>query len=116
MRLSILVFAFAWCCVGGVPTAHARHLPVGVSTLTFTKTSVTTGEPRALATVVWYPAVRKSGTSEALGLRDATPRRGKFPLVVFSHGTCGSPTEASYLTMAISSQGFVVAAPPHPGN
>jgi predicted dienelactone hydrolase len=84
--------------------------------MTFAKTSVTTGEPRELATVVWYPAVRKTGTADALGLRDATARRGKFPLVVFSHGTCGLPTEASYLMTAVASQGFVVAAPPHPGN
>jgi predicted dienelactone hydrolase len=117
MRLSTIVLAVGVSCMGAVaPAAHARRLPVGVTTMTFTKTSVTTGGPRALATVVWYPAVRKTGTAEVFGLRDATPRRGKFPLVVFSHGTCGLPTEASYLTMAIASQGFVVAAPPHPGN
>jgi predicted dienelactone hydrolase len=90
--------------------------PVGVTTLTFTKTSVSNGQPRVLTTVIWYPAARGTGTAEALGLRDADVRSGRFPLVVFSHGTCGRPTEASYLTMAIAAQGFVVAAPPHPGN
>jgi predicted dienelactone hydrolase len=119
MRVSSIVLVscvLASSFVAAVSAAHARQLPVGVTTITFTKTSVTSGEPRELATVVWYPAVRKTGTPETFGLRDATPRRGKFPLVVFSHGTCGLPTEASYLTMAIASQGFVVAAPPHPGN
>src|SRR5262249_47890169 len=30
--------------------------------------------------------------------------------------TCGRPTEATYLTKELASHGFVVAAPPHPGN
>ena len=53
------------------PSADARAFPVGVTTLTFTKTSVTTGAPRPLATVVWYPAAARTGSPEALGLRDA---------------------------------------------
>jgi predicted dienelactone hydrolase len=89
---------------------------VGVTTITFTKTSVTTSEPRPLATVIWYPAVGKTGTPEAFGLRDAKVKRGRFPLVVFSHGSCGRPTEATYFTMALAKAGFVVAAPPHVGN
>lgn len=115
MDLRIFVLAAALACVGGVASAGARR-PVGVTTLTFTKPSVTSGQPRELATVVWYPAVRGSGTAEALGLRDADVKRGRHPLVVFSHGTCGLPTEASYLTRELASRGFVVAAPPHPGN
>jgi predicted dienelactone hydrolase len=96
--------------------ARAARFPVGVTTMTFTKTSVTTGAPRPLDTVIWYPAARKTGNADAFGLRDAPPRRGRYPLIVFSHGTCGLPTEASYLTMALAREGFVVAAPPHPGN
>jgi len=88
--------------------------PVGTTTRVVTTTSVT-GAPRTLTTLLWYPAVRRTGTPEALGLRDATVRRGRFPLVVFMHGTCGRPDEATYLTKALASQGFVVAAPPHPG-
>jgi predicted dienelactone hydrolase len=94
----------------------AKAPRVGVTTLTFTKTSVTTGQPRVLTTVVWYPAARGTGTADTFGLRDADVRAGRYPLVVFSHGTCGRPTEASHLTMALAAQGFVVAAPPHPGN
>lgn len=97
--------------------AHAAgRFAVGVTTLTFTKASVTTGAPRPMPTVVWYPAVPRSGIPETLGRRDAAVRRGRFPLILFSHGSCGRPTAASYLTTALARQGFVVAALPHPGN
>jgi predicted dienelactone hydrolase len=96
--------------------AGAARFPVGVTTMTFTKASATTGAPRPLDTVVWYPAERRGGTPETFGRRDAPVRHGKFPLIVFSHGTCGLPTEASYWTMALAREGFVVAAPAHIGN
>ncbi len=99
-----------------VTPAGAASPPVGVTTMTFTKTSVTTGEPRPLETVVWYPPEGHSGTPDPFGRRDARVRHGRFPLVVFSHGTCGLPTEASYLTTALAREGFVVAAPAHVGN
>src|SRR5262245_10307593 len=99
-----------------LPPAVLGSPKVGVTTLTFTKASATTGAPRPLATVIWYPAAPRTGTPEALGLRDATVRHGRFPLIVFSHGACGRPTEASYLAKALAAAGFVVAAPPHPGN
>jgi predicted dienelactone hydrolase len=95
------------------PAAGAK---VGVTTITFEKTSVTTGAPRSLATIIWYPTAGRSGTPETLGLRDAKVKRGHFPLIVFSHGNCGRPREATYLTMALARMGFVVAAPPHVGN
>jgi predicted dienelactone hydrolase len=95
---------------------HAARLPVGVTERTFTKTSTTTGAPRVLATTIWYPAVRGTGTAGPLGLRDATVRRGRWPLVVFSHGACGMPTATSYLMKALAADGFIAAAPPHPGH
>lgn len=106
-RALLVVLALATPALAG--------LPVGVRTLTFTKTSVTTGEPRPLDTVIWYPAGH-GGTKDPFGRRDAPVRHGRFPLIVFSHGTCGLPTEASYLTMALARAGFVVAAPTHIGN
>jgi dienelactone hydrolase len=36
-----------------------------------------------------------------------------FPLVLFSHGFCGYRQQSSFLTTAIASWGFVVAAPEH---
>jgi len=106
---------FLACLLLAAP-ARAAGRPVGVTTITFTKTSVTTGAPRVLDTVVWYPAKPRTGTAEALGLRDAAIRPGKYPLVIFSHGNCGEPTEATYFTMALARLGFIVAAPPHVGN
>ena len=111
-----LACALVVALVAAPGPAAAARFPVGVTTMTFTKTSVTTGAPRALETVIWYPAERRTGTAEAFGLREAKARRGRFPLIVFSHGSCGLPTEATYLTMALAREGFVVAAPPHPGN
>jgi predicted dienelactone hydrolase len=96
--------------------ASGKTFPVGVTTRTFVKASVTTGAPRVLDTVIWYPAVAGTGTDDALGRRDASVRRGRFPLILFSHGACGRNTSASYLMRALAADGFVVAAPPHPGH
>jgi predicted dienelactone hydrolase len=111
--LTRVIAAIALVALGA---GNAAAGPVGVTTRTFIKTSVTTGEPRPLVTVIWYPAVARTGTPEDLGLRDATIRRSRFPLVVFSHGACGRPTQSTYLTLALAKAGFVVAAPAHLGN
>jgi predicted dienelactone hydrolase len=116
-RTSILLAIIA-VVIGGTAGAGAApsRYAVGVTAITFTKSSVTTGEPRPLITTIWYPAAAGTGTPEALGLRDADVYAKRFPLIVFSHGNCGRPAEASYLTMALASRGFVVAAPAHLGN
>jgi predicted dienelactone hydrolase len=88
----------------------------GVTTLSLTKPSETTGEPRQLDTIVWYPAVDGTGAEDRLGLRDATVRKGRWPLVIFSHGSCGLPAQSVFFTTRLATWGFVVAAPPHPGN
>jgi predicted dienelactone hydrolase len=113
-----LFAAIACAALTAAATAGAApgRYEVGISTITFTKNSVTTGEPRPLATLIWYPAVAGTGTEEALGRRDAEVVDKQFPWIVFSHGNCGRPRESSYLTMALASRGFVVAAPPHIGN
>jgi predicted dienelactone hydrolase len=112
-RLAAAALAAIVCCAQG---AAAKQLPVGVTTLTFTKMSVTTGQPRTLVTTIWYPAVKRAGTVGTLLHLDAKAKRGRFPLIVFSHGTCGRPTEASYLTIALAREGAIVAAPAHIGN
>jgi predicted dienelactone hydrolase len=104
-------------------TAHALpdvtkpgRFIVGVTDLTFTKNSETTGAPRPLDTFIWYPAVAGTGSETSSGRRDATVRPGRYPLVLFSHGLCGIPQQSIFLMTALASWGFIVASPPHPGN
>jgi predicted dienelactone hydrolase len=89
------------------PTAPGPY-PVGSTRRTFTKPSETTGEPRVLDTWIWYPA------ASADPLADVAP--GRWPLLVFSHGSCSVPFQSEFLMRALASWGMVVAAPPHPGN
>ncbi len=98
------------------PRATPAAFKVGVTRLSLAKTSVTTGMPRALDPIVWYPAVVRHAPADGSATQDAKVRRGRYPLIVFSHGSCGRPTEATYYTTALASRGFVVVAPTHVGN
>jgi dienelactone hydrolase len=49
-------------------------------------------------------------------VRDARPRGGAFPVVLFSHGAGGLRMQSTYLTVHLASHGHVVAAPDHPGS
>ena len=96
--------------------------PVGVTELTFIRESNTTGEERILKTLIWYPAdesARDQTVEPSLGGvidADVAADGAPFPLVVFSHGSGGIPQQSTYYTEHLASHGFVVAAPPHPGN
>lgn len=104
------------------------------------------GRPRPVVTEVWYPAVEDARGQpgfvyglpdflrpEALALvdtggvavelptdavRDAAPRDDgeRFPIVLFSHGSSGVRMQSTFLTVALASHGYVVAAPDHFGN
>ena len=67
---------------------------------------------RVLPTTVWYPARRSSG----VGGSRAEPDRahGPYPLVVFSQGYDLSIDAYAPLLVALTSAGFVVAAPAYP--
>lgn len=81
----------------------------------------------ALDITVWYPA-QAGGTPVTLGesiffagtpsMRDAPMAAGKFPLVLLSHGAglAGNAQALSWIAAPLAKQGFVVAAPTHPGN
>lgn len=79
---------------------------------------------RPLHLVVWYPT-SEPGPGELIGenkvffgteaKRDAIPAPGEHPLVVLSHGYGGSWRNLSWLGHALARQGYVVAAPDHPG-
>ncbi|MGP2481857.1 alpha/beta hydrolase family protein [Pantoea eucalypti] len=78
-----------------------------------------------LNVAVWYPAAVQKGVSETVGgnaafvgtdiIRDAVPASGKHPLLLISHGFNGSWRNLSWLASAMAAQGYIVAAPDHPG-
>ncbi|WP_095200476.1 alpha/beta hydrolase family protein [Mesorhizobium carmichaelinearum] len=80
-----------------------------------------------LDVTVWYPA-QPGGEAVNLGdselfvgtsaMRDAPISGGKFPLILLSHGAglAGTPQALSWIATPLARQGFVVAAPTHPGN
>jgi predicted dienelactone hydrolase len=41
---------------------------------------------------------------------------GPYPVVMFSHGSCGFERQSLFLTPWLATYGFIVVAPPHPGN
>jgi predicted dienelactone hydrolase len=92
----------------------------GVRVLALERPSSIDGEPRVLETAVWYPAPAGSGEreSEYRAIPDAPIDRsaGRHPIVLFSHGSCGFERQSLFLTPWLASHGFVVVAPPHPGN
>ena len=100
------------------PTARGPY-GVGSTRVVFTRRSSTSDTERVLDAVIWYPiAVGATGSGAfADGERDAPiAQGGPFPLLVFSHRACGLPEASSFLTAHLATYGFVVAAPPHPGN
>jgi predicted dienelactone hydrolase len=123
--------------------ALAQHgaLPVGVTTLTFTRpdqiditrataTAQPTGD-RTLTVEIWYPAAEDTSpgttyetilrdgatpvTLEGRAARDAEPLRGKrYPLVILSHGYPGNRFLMAHLGENLASKGYVVASIDHP--
>ncbi|WP_028749809.1 alpha/beta hydrolase family protein [Rhizobium mesoamericanum] len=80
-----------------------------------------------LAVTVWYPA-DAGGKPVTLGenrffvgtdaMLEAPLSRGKYPLILLSHGAGlgGTPQAMSWIATPLAKQGFVVAAPVHFGN
>jgi predicted dienelactone hydrolase len=93
----------------------------GVRVITFTKQSeVDPEQMRSLTTSIWYPAPPGSApiNGQQGGVIDAPldGSGGPYPLVMFSHGSCGYPQQSLFLTTFLATHGFIVVAPPHPGN
>lgn len=95
--------------------------PVGVTYRGVVRPSTTTGEPRRLDTVIWYPATPLAGLAATDERLHAVPETkpadgGPFPVLIFSHGANSTPTQSAFLTAHLASHGFIVAAPSHPGS
>lgn len=102
------------------PRDQGPYAP-GVRIIPWTKDSAASpGTPRTLDTVIWYPAPPGSAPIDGAygGVLDAPldPGGGPYPVVLFSHGSCGYPYQSTFLTPLLASRGFIVVAPPHPGN
>jgi dienelactone hydrolase len=101
-------------------TRRAGPYTPGFRTLVLAKPSVVDpAEDRVLEVAVWYPTATDPGLVDPAtgGVLDApVATDGPFPVLVFSHGSCGYPMQSLFLTPVIASYGFIVVAPPHPGN
>lgn len=118
--------ALSACGGGGPQTATtqpaaalrdpAQPGPYGVrlTKMTFERPSTIDASPRKLVTWIWYPSAAGAGDTSP----DAAvePVAGSFPVVIFSHGSGGQPNFYKFFTEHLASWGFVVVAPPHPGN
>lgn len=110
------------------PRARGPH-PVGVQTTEVTR------EGRLHSVELWYPASdryagadRDPGTRDAFApfsgapttwqaaVRDASPRLGAFPLVMFSHELGGHRRQSTFLCTHLASHGYIVAAADHTGS
>jgi predicted dienelactone hydrolase len=93
----------------------------GARTITMTKKSVVNpSEDRVLDVVVWYPTTPGAGpidgATQAVLNAPLDDSGGPYPVLLFSHGSCGYPLQSIFLTPVIASRGYIVIAPPHPGN
>lgn len=70
---------------------------------------------------VWYPTREAESPFEAgpytvVARRDAAPAEGRFPVVLLSHGSGGSPFAHRDLASHLARAGFIVVAPLHIGD
>jgi dienelactone hydrolase len=109
-------------CQGGAGSCGAQPFGDGCpcSAGTACASGVCSTEPRLLDTLVFYPAPPGSGPvdPEYNAVVDAPldPSAGPYPIVMFSHGSCGYANQSTFLWPGVASRGYVVVSPPHPGN
>jgi predicted dienelactone hydrolase len=93
---------------------------VGARVVRMTKDSAfMPGTARVLDTVVWYPSAAEGPlNAQYAAVVDAPLDRSgaPYPVLMFSHGSCGYATQSLFLTALVASYGYVVVSPPHPGN
>lgn len=74
---------------------------------------------------LWYPAADPDAEAEPLGrnamfagtevISDAPPAPGEHPVILLSHGSGGSADKMGWLAGPLAEDGWIVAAPNHPG-
>jgi predicted dienelactone hydrolase len=110
-----------WTASTCVDARAGGAFAAGVRVIRYTKSSVVNpSQSRVLDTVIWYPAAAGAGpldaTYNAVLNAPLDDTAAPYPLLMFSHGSCGIPTQSTFLLPLLASHGFIVAAPPHPGN
>ena len=122
MKRLACLSAIALTCLSPATPAFADYF-AGVQNI------VVTSEEREapLDVIVWYPAL-PGGEAVSLGgnvffegteaMRHAPIAPGAFPLILLSHGAglAGRAEAMSWIATQLAENGFIVAAPTHPGN
>jgi dienelactone hydrolase len=75
---------------------------VGTRSMIFSR-----GSGRLLPTLIWYPARGSGGAG-------APPARGRFPVLLYSHGLASLPIDHGQVAVPLAAAGFIVAAPTYP--
>src|SRR5262245_62042435 len=120
LALALPSLAAARCPQGSVTGAFLAPGRYGVGVRTLALVDHTRPTPahgtspelasRSLTTEVWYPTAAHDGAP----LRDAPAARGRFPLIMNSHGYSDTRTGEAYVAEALASRGYVVASPDFP--
>lgn len=93
-------------------------------TVGFRQIELDKGVARSLPIAIWYPTDDPSKTSTVgensvfygtPAVKEAAPTPGSHPLVVLSHGYGGNWRNLNWLASDLAQQGYIVAAPDHPG-
>jgi dienelactone hydrolase len=116
----LLVFGTAAVLVAACTVAAGNGQPqadvVGFTTRSFTY-SLPDGNQRSITTDIWYPAQAGqpiATQSPSSAGPDLSPDKAvAHPLVIFSHGSGGKPTDYSLFLSNLASRGYVVAAAEH---
>jgi predicted dienelactone hydrolase len=117
MKAVTLLLALSLCA--SATTLFAAD-PVGVTRISV----VTQDYPRPLAATVWYPADATGAPAATaqdrifeipFASQDAEIRKGRFPLVLLSHGSGSRAEGMGWIAVKLAQAGFIVAGPNHPG-
>lgn len=119
LRRILLAIVLLVVALAGVAyfVALRTERPVGFQVVRATDAG---GQPFAVG--VWYPTDARPWPTTQMGTvlmnvaRDAAIAGDSLPLIVISHGNGGGPPSHADLAMALASEGYIVAAPMHPGD
>lgn len=117
--MKLYLTLFTTLLLSNSPAVNATE--VGMYTDTFKPTH----RHESVNFFIWYPAendgeLTQYGDSPIMygkpARKNATPQKGKFPLVILSHGGGGNAGQLGWLTEPLVKAGYAVIAPNHPGS